>query len=250
MMKKDPLGLREYRLSAPLFLGYGLLLLGVLVLGWEPEAVFAGTSLDVLAGLFMVALRLFLSPRGLAAGIACVFLTPALAGAFALSAIPLGHLQADRVGGSLFWMGLVAFFLSSLVHAAIRFRCTGLPQLRFLESLNARYQFEDGRPLISRSGLAMGPLLEAWLSMTVLVISWGLALMLGLVFAAGAGSGAGAEDPGESPFTVAGALVLLVLSLLRHWVVAAVVSAVHGRGGREETVFLERFSKAGVIVPR
>lgn len=236
----DPLGVREYRAGPVFFAGYAVLFSGLLFFDWNPRFVFLGVAVDLALGVTGNIVRAFISPRGVAAVIAVVFHLPALLIAMVFAAFTMAGIALDS-GGRFVISGLLMFLASSVYNSAQRFLRTSLKQARFMDQLNGKYRFEDGRPLFSKTALALGPIIETWLSTVVFAISWGIAILAGSVVSA-TPSGVGAHH--------AAALTMAVLCLIRHLVQAQIVKLVHGKGDRQEAVMVGSLRRAGRIVER
>lgn len=245
--KPDQMGVQQYRTGVMFYASYAVLLLGLLCFDWDPRFVFLGLTIEFTMGLLGNIVRTFISPAGGAALIALPFHLPALGIALGLvvstAFVTAWHESQDEAvsGGHYALLGLAWFFINALFNAIQRFRRTSLQQVRFLDGLNAKYQFADGRPLFSKTSLALGPIVETWLVTVVFACSWGMALVIGKLLGNG--------DQGTLLSTPA-AVAMTILCLLRQVIQARIINAVHGDGSRQEAVMLETLRSTGPIVAR
>lgn len=243
----DQMGVQQYRTGVMFYANYAILLLGLWGLDLDPRLVFLGLTIEFAMGVLGNIVRTFISPSGGAALIATLFQLPALgiSLAFVLSTAfvtAFHQTKAEAGSGEQYaLLGLAWFFINALYYAVQRFRRTSLKQARFLDGLNAKYRFEDGRPLFSKTALALGPIVETWLVTVVFAVSWVMAFIIGNIFG---------NAHHESPLSTPAAAAMTLLCLLRQVIQARIVNAVHGDGSRQEAVMLATLRAAGPIVER
>lgn len=240
----DALGLEAYRNAPQSLVGYAVLVLGLLLFGWDASYVFLGITIELVIFLAGNIVRTWLSLSGLAAVFATLFHIPALLLAGMSFALSLSLSVVEQDPGTdpatsdapmwTGWAGLVLFLGFSTAGAIQHFRATSLKQARFFERLNATYHYEDGRPLMGSLSLALGPIVESWLSLLVFYVSFSIAAAVG-----------GCVD---SP-TVS-AVTLVLLSLLRRSLQGRIIRRVHGPGQDQEATILAALAANGRILPK
>lgn len=227
--------MHQYRTGPFFYAGHALLVAGLLFLDWPPAYVFLGAAFELALGVLGNIVRTVIWPGGLTAVLATLFHLPTLlVAAIAVVSSAFWQVADDASANTTGWLGLLVFAATALLTAIQKFCGTSLRHARFLEDLDDRFRFEDGRDLFSPSQLALGPLVESWLSTIAFVASVLIAAMVAAVTASPA----------------AGAAAMALLCMLRHVAIVHIVTRVYGGGRSQEAVFLASCSVRGRVVPR
>jgi hypothetical protein len=143
--------------------------------------VFLGLTIELGIAILGNIVRTYLSPSGLPAVLATAIHVPALvlaAFAFSVSLTITVAVSSTESGWST-WVLLLLFLALSACGAVQQFLATSVKQAQIFERRNAKYRFENGRPLLGSGSLALGPIVETWLSLGAFALSLGLAAVLG-----------------------------------------------------------------------